>query len=353
MRRLRVCQFNVLGDTFALAKYFPYARNFLPEEWEGAFLDSESSQPICSFSSALHHATISVDVAGPHQIHADSRPQTHTLALSRTLRLSTLMSEILSINPDLFAFCEVDSDELIARISETYDVRFWRRPGGRQDGCLLGWKKSAGWSEVSHRFLEYPKTQRIAVEVILCDSESRVIRLIGTHLFWDGSSPLQIAEADVLVDFVNHGSAGGAESFDPAIPTILCGDLNTTRDSTVFKKIASALHEVRAQGSERLLNTTRPTSIVPDLWIRNGNSWEKRLGRKQEIDFIFVSSGIRVLDVQVADGNGRPALTGNQGVVLRHDGLPIRSAEAEPEIGIPNAEHGSDHFPVFADIELG
>jgi endonuclease/exonuclease/phosphatase family metal-dependent hydrolase len=262
MSTFRVAQYNVLGRSFSLVNYFPYAKFYITE--------------------------------GQSDLDWARR--------SRKLRES-----IEKLEADIYCLCEVDEPD-ICRL-DTHDFVYQQRPK-RPDGCLVMWRRSA-FSLVSKCHLEFPKTDRIALAVELHHLSSGLnFRVIGTHLFWNKASDLQLNEARLLKQFISDL---------PPLPTVLAGDLNNTRSSETFAVVASSPNfkdVFTLRGSE----VPEFTSVVP--------ATDSSSGRKEEIDFIIASADTFAVE--------------KAGVLI----------EGDLKDGIPNQYHGSDHLPVFADLRV-
>ena len=260
MSTFRVAQYNALARSYSMKSYFPYATHYIREDQENLDWSSRSQK---------------------------------------------LRQSIEKLDADIYCLCEIDEPEIFKLAS--HDSVYQQRPK-RPDGCLVMWRRSV-FTLVGNCHVEFPKTDRLAVAVELQHVVSgQNFRVIGTHLFWDKTSDLQVKEAGLLRDFIRTLSP---------MPTILAGDLNNTRGSETFNTVGSAL--VDLQDIFTIQNAPPPafTSVVPGA-----------NGRKEEIDFIFATRS--------------EFLVTNAGVFV----------EGEITDGIPNALHGSDHLPVFADLRL-
>jgi mRNA deadenylase 3'-5' endonuclease subunit Ccr4 len=283
MTTFRVVQYNLLGRSLSLTRYFPYASHYIQ----------------------------------PGQAYLD---------WSR--RSQTLKNTINNLAGDIYCLCEVDEPDTFQL--STHDSIYQQRPEPRLDGCMIMWNKSL-FSFIQQNHIVFPTTERIALAVDLFHLPSQQpIRVIGTHLYWDATSPLQLQEAIHLKSFITNYP----NSSSSAIPTILAGDFNNTRDSDTFRLLTSIpekLVDVFSTNSSSSImqesSQKRFTTLVPGIH-----------GRKEEIDFLFLSTTDQVEVI----GAGVWIETDEEG----------RMIIDESEGGIPDEYHGSDHFPVYADLLL-
>ena len=297
----RVTQFNILAVKCSLTKYFPYACK------KNQFWD----------------------------------PLTFPDRLNWELRGQLLLKQLEKTKSDIACLCEVDNPDFF--ILEGFDFHFQSRPG-RNEGCLILWRKSRFALIIgSEASLEVQATSRVATSIVLRDLKTdRRIRVVGAHFYWDAASNLQLEESRSIMSFLN--------TLEP-FPTIICADINNTRNSKTFRQITE-------QGGFKdcftLAGEISPefTSVVPDIWRKNGEgALEFQKGRRSEIDFIFLKGPIKSANCRVEVSGS--LLTGSQGLVSRSVGeMPSRSDAVPAEEGIPNDFHGSDHLPVVCEVSL-
>jgi endonuclease/exonuclease/phosphatase family metal-dependent hydrolase len=291
----RVSQFNVLARSCALSRYFPYAA-LKNEFWD---------------------------------------ERTFLKELDWAKRGALLLKQLQSTLADIACLCEVD--EPLFFVMTGFESHFKPRPAGRPEGCLILWRSSR-FSLVpgSERSIEFPKSSRVASSVELKDLETgRIVRVVSGHLFWDSHSPMQLEEAKALNVFLDTL---------PTLPTIVCVDLNNTRGSETFRQFTD--HGFSDAFTLAGAGPPEFTSVVPDVWREN----ELQKGRREEIDFIFCSTGLKASSPNALSSG--PVLSGSDGLVIGQDGQPRRSESVPPEEGIPNHYHGSDHLPVVCDLSL-
>ena len=315
MTKFRIAQFNTLAQNCAKTHWFPYSSHYLPNNHPDVLIKGE----LDSFDSSLDWST----------------------------RSETLKTEMTSLHADIICLCEVDIPSFFeVEFKKEYDSRYCKRPNNRTDGCMIMWRKSE-WEFIvgSDRIVIFEKTERIAFSLILRNIQSNAtVRVCATHLFWDGTSPLQLEEADILVQFLTSTLSNESH------PIILCGDMNSRRGSSTIAILSNILQEACEAGGLEYLECT---SVVPTFWLKEGSKWKCIPGRRDEIDFVFVSKDrFKVNSVKAfrIPDDGNDLLTGEYSIDIDSEGNPFRTNQLQE--GIPNRFHGSDHLPVVCDLEL-
>jgi len=133
-----------------------------------------------------------------------------------------------------------------------------------------------------------------------------------THLFWDNTSPKQETELENLLQFL--------QKINPQdIPTIICGDFNSTPSQNVYKIITN-------RGFKSAYEDYKGTGQHPKFTAYKSHEDTKC------IDYIFYKT------------NSKPALQ------LKNV-LDLQEEQVAKEF-LPNAEHPSDHLPIYAEFKF-
>ncbi|KAF4701087.1 hypothetical protein FOZ63_017877 [Perkinsus olseni] len=314
VQRIKVMQYNILGRYFAFSKYFSYA-------WP--YLGGSAARNFCPA--------------------AKDAPQLPT-SLDWKMRLPMLARTCLESDADILCLCEMDSyEDFRQSLGSAYDSYFAARPGGRDDGSAIFWRKSI-LKLVSAETLHYSGgSERVAAVCRLQNLHGQSFTVVGTHLYWKGSCPTQSREVDQL-------TAKLRALLNRDEPVILCGDLNNHRDSDTFMRIRGCgMEDCFTAGG---MKPPKYTSLVPPSYVLSSRSGDYRLlpGREDEIDYIFVGSQSAEASIKVTD-----ATTAGSDHDESGNGVVTAADSRDPSIlerGIPNMSHASDHLPVMCEVEL-
>ncbi|KAF4669074.1 hypothetical protein FOL47_002724 [Perkinsus chesapeaki] len=297
VQQLKVLQYNILGRYFGFSKYFSYA-------WP--YLGGKVAKNFCPAATGA--------------------PQLPSL-LDWNVRMPILAKTCLESNADILCLCEMDSyEDFRETLGPTYDSYFAPRPGGRDDGSAVFWRKSI-LELVSAETLEYTcGSERVAAICRLQSSQGQRFTVVGTHLYWKGSCPTQSKEVDQLTAKLHSLLEQGE-------PVILCGDLNNHRDSDTFKRITECgMEDCFTAGG---LKPPTFTSLVPPSYVLSTRSGDYRLlpGREDEIDYIFLGcqsprASLKVTGATTVDpghdetGNGAVTGPSSRDLSISERGIP-------------------------------
>eukprot|EP00450_Noctiluca_scintillans_P022863 CAMPEP_0194520120 /NCGR_PEP_ID=MMETSP0253-20130528/53995_1 /TAXON_ID=2966 /ORGANISM="Noctiluca scintillans" /LENGTH=357 /DNA_ID=CAMNT_0039364323 /DNA_START=45 /DNA_END=1114 /DNA_ORIENTATION=+ len=306
-------------------------------------------------------------------------------------RKQVLLEEIRSLRADLLCLVELDcfSEFKESLDSEGYDAVFHKRPGRKEDGCGIFWRRSVFASAGPCKALVYkePAEDRIAlVQPVRHLETQRLVTVVSTHLYWDQSTGHQLSEAKELLSFI----ANEAQQ-DSAI--LICGDMNTTPHSDAYKilreRFADAAVEEPASAhyASGSFTTLKPPVYYFAKPLGHGQApqkveqWHEAEGRQHVIDYIFYDPAL----LQVREPAVIPCMASeppkkkrrvSEGAANFNEGFcsgawdlkpvtqqvlqarlrdpswtPPRKT-GEPQSGIPNRRYGSDHVPVVCELSF-
>lgn len=277
------------------------------------------------------------------------------------LRKENLLHSIVSYNVDILALQEIETysyleyykDQLGLRLD--YDGVFY--PRGRSlslsdkrtvDGCATFWKRGKYKlvEQVNIDFFQKIATDirfslnqdilnrnarkdNIALITVLEKSESTQIIVVNTHIFWDPEYPdVKLFQVILLIEEIDKIKQKYKNT-----PTILMGDFNSLRGSSVYNLIV----ERKTDGADFGLYDYSPFNSGHRHAIRFYDAYQGQDLRftnftptfRDTIDYIFFGDNLM--------------LTG----VLS----PIEEEYAESCVGLPNIHFPSDH--IFIGARLG
>mmetsp|Transcript_63004 Transcript_63004/g.136800 ORF Transcript_63004/g.136800 Transcript_63004/m.136800 type:complete len:373 (-) Transcript_63004:13-1131(-) len=367
----RVAQFNILGRWMAGSMWFHYAKDFLPPFYRG-YQDWSSS---AGFPRHL---------------------QWHSRGEGRYSRFDVLMAEIRELRADILCFCELDCFQEFRRALDAlgYDAVFVKRPGRKDDGCGIFWRRGSFERSGEQMELVYrvPVSDRVAIAQPLRHlATGRKVLFVGTHLHWDQKAGHQLAEAEELLAFIRHAQGAASSASDDATSSgvVLCGDLNllpnTDAYSVIGKRLCDAALPDGAEYSSGSFSSmkpdvyyyARPRESIGDYEARE--EWHLIPGRSEVLDYIFycpdsleLQSPVVLPNLEEAPpakrrrgGSGREfwsfwsggwdfaASPAPRFEESRHDPYwRPRRMRGQPQLGIPNRVHGSDHVPIVCTLRF-
>ncbi|BGP15962.1 hypothetical protein JCM10213_004777 [Rhodosporidiobolus nylandii] len=316
---------------------------------------------------------------------------TPSWALSWEYRKELILQEVLNYGSDIVCLQEVDVEQyetyFLEHLSaQEYDGVHYSKSRARTmsgdekrsvDGCATFFKNTTfalveqhliEFNQIALRRPDFKKTEdmfnrvmtkdNIAV-VTLLEHRASGARLIvaNAHIHWDPEfRDVKLVQVAMLMDELNKiandfarlpARMNLAEGYDKAphyangskIPTIICGDFNSTPDSGVYQYLQSGRIEkdhddfmehvygtYTSEGLNHRLNLRSAYSHVSELPFTNYTP-----GFKGTIDYIWYTA----------------SSMGVQGLLGEVDPQYLAGC-----VGFPNAHFSSDHLPVLAEFKI-
>ena len=176
-----------------------------------------------------------------------------------------------------------------------------------------------------------------------------VIVAAVTHISCKFSQPdIQIAQVAVLLQSLEaYATPHSFTGSNSRLPVILCGDFNSTPDSSVYK----------------LLSTGTLSRANPDIFPSDGdNVWpilkHGSLLETSQRKIVLASAYAKVCGTDPVTTNVKPPFSGCLDYIWFYglepfEVLPIGSKEElEREAGLPNSKNPSDHVPIGAKFRF-
>jgi uncharacterized protein with PIN domain/endonuclease/exonuclease/phosphatase family metal-dependent hydrolase len=269
-------------------------------------------------------STASWNILGDQYARFDTYPYCSSLALDCEQRHERIISQILSILPNLIAIQELDNPKLEARIQEIgYRTVFAKRPRKKYDGvaiavdpmvfhlehhCVLDLNQIvldleiASLLKIQHIELSsvkdrYLKDNIALIAVVRHLETNRLIIVVNCHLYWN---PLHSEVKLRQIAYILHRMNGFAAelNLEKDIPILLMGDFNSKPSSLVYDFITNGKVEEELDESENTKLLVEGNLIRVAKWLRmmgvdvKFENLDK--GRQKEI-FSIASAEDRVL----------------------------------------------------------
>ncbi len=190
-------------------------------------------------------------------------------------RWDYFLEELAALKPDLLCLQEVIDDELTQRLRDVLDLRHW--VSSYKAGLLI----LSQFPILDSRILSYQHCsssemnyERHAIITKIKIGKKELI-IANTHLAWrEEDRPTRDSQVRELLDAVKK----------TGFPTIICGDLNDTPESSPLKQAGMA-------GYENLIQTYHPGTITWD----NSNPFIQTHSVKfpdRQIDYILTHESV-------------------------------------------------------------
>ncbi|CAO3651164.1 unnamed protein product [Mucor hiemalis] len=311
---------------------------------------------------------------------------TPSWALNWDYRKELIISEVLNYNADIVCLQEIAMKQYEEALGDAfkdrgdYDGVFFPKTRARTmsevdkravDGCAIFYKGSK-YNLVEHHLLEYNQKaiqrpdfkqsddiynrvmtkDNIAVMIVLENKETldRVL-VTNSHVHWDPQdSDVKLVQVGMLMDEINKfaakhlkppASSPNGPTYDDTslLPTIICGDFNSTPTSGVYEFLSKSSVEhthsdfgsysygnFTKEGLSHSLSLKSTYSPVGELDITNYTP-----GYKGTLDYIWYTNN--TMDVMSLLGG-------------------ISQEYLDKVVGFPNPHFPSDHIPLMAEVKL-
>ncbi|KAI8072313.1 Endonuclease/exonuclease/phosphatase [Gongronella butleri] len=322
---------------------------------------------------------------------------TPSWALAWDYRKELIISDILNWNTDIVCLQELEMSQYDGFIGETlkregnYEGVFFPKSRAKTmnekerqvvDGCATFYKADK-FRLIEYHLLEYNQTalkrddfkksedvynrvmtkDNIAVMTVLENKETlgRVL-VVNSHIHWDPAfADVKLVQVGMLMEdleryaskhlkppaastFSDDEAAARAGKKAPTyasiadLPTIICGDFNSTHDSGVFEFLATgSLQQDHADFGEHVYGTYTTEGLTHPLSL-------KSVYGANDIQYTnFTPTYKGVLDYIWFTSNTIESLT-----LLG----PIDNAYFNKVVGFPNAHFPSDHIPIAAEFKF-
>ncbi|KAG0021391.1 Glucose-repressible alcohol dehydrogenase transcriptional effector [Entomortierella chlamydospora] len=310
---------------------------------------------------------------------------TPSWALTWEYRKELILQEILAYSADIVCLQEVELGQYEDYFKEQmkqqadYDGVFWPKSRAKTmpekdrrvvDGCAIFYKASKfdlidkQIVEFNHVALQRPdfrKTEdifnrvmtkdQIAVITLLehKDTKNRIV-VVNTHIYWDPVfKDVKLVQVAMLMDEIDklstqwaHLPVSGSNvpsSTSGKLPTLICGDFNSQRDSGVYEYLVKgSVPQGHDDFGDHAYGTYTSEGLSHKMTLRSAYSDGVELPftnftptYEAEIDYIFYSSNyLSVL-----------GLLGG-----------VEKEYMSRVVGFPNAHFPSDHVPILAEFKF-
>lgn len=364
----------------------PRAREWIHLDDMGAKSDIDNESPVSKAQSGF--TVLSYNTLCDRYTTPQLYGYTASWALDWSYRSELLISEVLSYDTDILCLQEVNKETLDnlwipALEPKGYKVMFYPKTRARTmsspeesrvvDGCVICYKTSK-MELINYHSVEYNSSalaksdlkksvdvfnrvmtrDNVALIAAFQMTETKQFFVVAnTHLHWDPAfCDVKLVQSAILLEQLEQ-VLGKYTSNDPSlpghklpkvrdikqIPTVICGDFNSTSKSGVY--------QLFSQGSV-------PATHEDLKGYSYGNFTEQGIQQKLAFKSAYAD------DLELPFTNFTPNFTESIDYIwYSRQGLKVKDlvGQVDPEyashyVGFPNAHHPSDHVPIAAHLEF-